>query len=87
MATFKRAVYSDYAANQLFRSARENKGLSQKQLASKIGYSNSQIVSNWERGVVAVPTTRAKQLCKVLGVSVSTAKRAFVSDYEKTLSF
>lgn len=76
--------------NELFTKARARAGFSQKELARKVGYANSQVISNWERGVLGVPETRVERLCKALGVSPKTAYEAMVKDFAtriKTTAF
>lgn len=48
--------------------AREVKGLTQKELAGKLGISSAQLISNWERGICAPPIKKIQPLSKILGV-------------------
>lgn len=53
----------------LIRSSRQAAGLSQKQLADELGYTSSQFVSNWERGVSSPPFDKLEELCDLLKIS------------------
>jgi transcriptional regulator with XRE-family HTH domain len=53
---------------RLIKSYREEANLAQKDIAQKLGYSNAQFISNWERGLSCVPDKTVKKLCAVLGM-------------------
>ena len=44
-------------------------GLSQKEVASVLGYKSSQFVSNWERGLSSPPLGTFRELCKLYRTS------------------
>lgn len=48
--------------------AREMKGLTQKELAKKLGIVSAQLISNWERGLCAPPLKKLQPLTSILGV-------------------
>lgn len=48
--------------------AREDKGLTQKQLADKLGIASAQLISNWERGLCAPPLKKLNSLSNALGI-------------------
>lgn len=48
--------------------AREMKGLTQKELADKLGIASAQLISNWERGLCAPPIKKIQKLSKILDV-------------------
>lgn len=50
---------------QFIKSARESVGLSQRELAEKLGYSTGQFISNMERGLCSLPLNKMKKLCKL----------------------
>lgn len=52
------------------RECRMRSGLSQMQVARKLGYGTAQFISNWERGVSEPPLKALKILAKVYSVSV-----------------
>ena len=48
--------------------AREMKGLTQKELAAKLGIASAQLISNWERGLCAPPIKKISTLASVLDI-------------------
>lgn len=52
------------------RESRMRAGLSQAQVARKLGYGTAQFISNWERGVSEPPLKALKVLAKIYSVSV-----------------
>lgn len=48
--------------------AREKKGLTQKELASKLGIVSAQLISNWERGLCTPPIKKISKLSKILSI-------------------
>lgn len=59
-----------YEIGKRIREYREERGMSQKELADKIGVSNSR-VSNWEQGINRPDADILADLCRVLKVSPS----------------
>ena len=54
----------------VFLSAkREATGLSQKEVADRLGYATSQFVSNWERGQAQPPVDILRKLCAIYKIS------------------
>lgn len=47
------------------KKSRENLGLSQTFVSSKLGYSSPQFVSNWERGLSHPPVKSLKKIAKL----------------------
>ncbi len=67
----EKAVWSvKYEIGSRIRRYREARGLSQKQLAARLGVSNSR-VSNWEQGVNRPDADILAALCTALEVSPS----------------
>jgi transcriptional regulator with XRE-family HTH domain len=54
---------------KFLKDKREIAGLSQKQVADKLGYSTPQFVSNWERGVSSPPLKTLKKIGELYHVS------------------
>jgi transcriptional regulator with XRE-family HTH domain len=52
------------------KGARKGAGLTQKELADKLGFSHSD-VSKWEKGNKHPPISSAAPICEVLGVSAN----------------
>lgn len=59
-----------YEIGKRIREFREDRGMSQKELADKIDVSNSR-VSNWEQGINRPDADILADLCRVLKVSPS----------------
>lgn len=51
-----------------FRTVRESRGLTQRDIASVFDWSTAQFVSNWERGVSLPPSERLVELSSILRV-------------------
>ena len=62
--------------NNFIKSLRKQKGLTQQQLASALGYTSPQFVSNWERGVAFPPANIIGDLSGLLGVPQEELTRA-----------
>lgn len=54
---------------KFLKERREKAGLSQKDVADKLGYSTPQFVSNWERGVSTPPLKTLKKIGDMYSVS------------------
>ena len=65
----------------LLKKARIDAGLSQWDVAKRLGYSSSQIVSNWERDMQAPPINILKKLCQMYNVDVVEILDMFVENY------
>lgn len=50
------------------RTHREQSGISQAEVAKKLGYSTPQFISNWERGLSAPPFNAFKKLATIYKV-------------------
>ncbi|MES3039065.1 MAG: helix-turn-helix transcriptional regulator [Bdellovibrionota bacterium] len=56
---------------EFLKNKREDAGLSQSEVARKLGYSSPQFVSNWERGLSSPPISSAKELCRIYKVPMT----------------
>lgn len=54
---------------EFLKNRRVQKGLTQSAVAEKLGYTTSQFISNWERGISSPPMKTLKKLSKMYGVS------------------
>lgn len=54
------------------KERRLRKGISQAELAERLGYASPQFVSDWERGVSSPPIKKLPEISKELGVSMNT---------------
>jgi len=61
--------------------ARQTQGMTQADVAKKLGYSSAQYISNWERGAAAPPTSQLAKICEILGLK----QRAFIAEYSNVL--
>ena len=55
--------------SKLLKSSRQKANLSQIEVANHLGYSTSQFISNWERGLSSPPLEVVKKLAKFYGIS------------------
>ena len=53
----------------LLKTARIESGLTQLEIAKKLGYSSSQFVSNWERGEALPPMDHFPKLASLLNIT------------------
>jgi transcriptional regulator with XRE-family HTH domain len=65
--------------------ARKDAGLSQWEVAKKLGYSSSQIVSNWERAMQSPPLNNLKKLCDLYSLNAEEVADLFVEQYREEL--
>lgn len=66
-------------------SVRDDKNLTQEQLAVVLGYKNGQFISNVERGLSSISAKAIPVLWDKLGVSKLRVVNAMVKDYEANL--
>ena len=59
---------------------RKSSGLTQKELALKLGYISPQFVSNWERGLSAPPIGSLKKIASILNTSADDLFSIFLED-------
>lgn len=55
--------------HQYLQDKRLSAGLTQAEVAAELGYSSSQFISNWERGLSAPPISVIAKLSSLYGVS------------------
>ncbi len=67
---------------QFLKEKRSTSGLSQKDVATKLGYSTSQFISNWERGISQPPIHTLRTLAQMYNV---TADQMFNVLLENTM--
>lgn len=56
---------------KVIREKRLKKGLTQAELAAKMGYSTPSAVTMWENGERRVPSDKLPELAKALGCSIN----------------
>jgi transcriptional regulator with XRE-family HTH domain len=59
---------SFYELGQYLRAKRLKQGISQVEVAKKLGYS-SQFIANWERGVSSPPVHALKKIIDIYGIN------------------
>jgi transcriptional regulator with XRE-family HTH domain len=64
----KKKLPRNYLVGEFLQKKRQESGLSQGDLAAKLGYSTSQFVSNWERGLCSAPFSIMSKLVKLLRI-------------------
>ena len=67
------------------KEKRTNVGLTQSQVAEKLGYSSPQFISNWERGLANPPVFVLRDLTKMYKVSADEMFKLLLSEVEKDL--
>jgi len=76
------------SVSELIKVLRQKHGLTQIDVAERLGYSNAQSVSNWERGIQTPPIDFVPKLCKILKISKEEYKEVLIKAYkEKTESY
>lgn len=68
------------------RQMRVNAGLTQKYVAGELGYSTSQFISNFERGLVLPPLKKMKVLIRLYNLSVPEFIRLVVEAERKRMT-
>lgn len=69
---------------EYLREKRLQKNLGQADVAKKLGYSSSQFVSNFERGLCSPPLPKIKILMQLYGISLNEMTKILL-DFEKQL--
>ncbi|MBC7421649.1 MAG: helix-turn-helix transcriptional regulator [Bdellovibrio sp.] len=59
---------NDNKLASFLKEKRSQSGLSQKDVATKLGYSTSQFISNWERGISQPPIHTLRTLAQMYNV-------------------
>lgn len=53
------------------RTLRKSIGITQQQLAEKVGYNNRSMITHIEKGIINLPETKIREIAKALNVSLS----------------
>lgn len=69
----------------LIRNYRQDKEMTQLDLAKKLGYDSTQFISLFERGVSKVPHNILGQLIVILGIPEKMVLQILIKDYETSL--
>lgn len=57
---------------EFLKQKRTDAGLTQAEVATRLGYSSSQFISNWERGLASPPVATLRELTKMYKVPADT---------------
>jgi transcriptional regulator with XRE-family HTH domain len=66
-----------------FKRKREENGLTQLEVSRALGYTSSQYISNFERGLCTPPMKKLKQLVKLFRLDENEVLRMLVEQYEE----
>lgn len=67
---------------EFIKEQREKKGIKQKDLCRRLGYSSGQFCSNWERRMSYPPLKKANRICDILGIDKKKYKALLVEEYK-----
>ncbi|MGZ3713502.1 MAG: helix-turn-helix domain-containing protein [Bdellovibrionota bacterium] len=70
---------------EFLQSKRVKAGLSQGDVASKLGYSSPQFISNFERGLCAPPLNKLKMLVQLYDLSGEEVLKLMMKENERHL--
>lgn len=73
------------ALGTLIRNYRQDKEMTQLDLAKKLGYDSTQFISLFERGVSKVPHHTLGKLIVILGIPEKLVLQILIEDYETSL--
>ncbi len=69
--------------SKFLKEHREKSGLTQSELADKLGYTNAQFVSNWERGLSAPPPKTISELVQILDLNQNALMKIILDDQKE----
>lgn len=75
-----------FELGQYLREMRVSSGLTQAELAEKLGDVHTQFVSNWERGLCAPPNHCFQKLIDLLDLNRDKLVKVMVADSKKIIS-
>ena len=67
---------------EMIKNAREDKGLEQKELAFRLGYSDASTLNKVEKGLQGMPADRLAKLCRILDLPYDFLMGEMVVEYE-----
>lgn len=70
---------------ELLKEQRVKAGLSQVELAKKIGYRDAQVISAWERGCNKVPVKKIYTLAHVFKIPLNEMVNMFLEDMRQEI--
>jgi len=78
-------VKSKSHLSQFLKKKRMEAGLTQSEVASELGYSSPQFISNWERGLANPPVFILRNLTKLYKVPADEMFNKLLSEVERDL--
>lgn len=75
-----------FELGQYLREKRVNAGITQAELATKLGNVHTQFVSNWERGMCAPPNHCFQKLITVLDLNRDKLVKVMLADSKKVIA-
>ncbi len=73
------------AIGEFLRKKRKDCGLSQQQVASELGYTVAQYISNWERGLCLPPMNALKSICSLYNISQQHITKMLLAETRKAI--
>lgn len=70
----------------MLKDRRIKRGLSQKEVSDELGYSSSQFISNWERGLCSPPLEALGALTKLYNIRRSELIDFMVNSYRQLIT-
>ncbi len=70
---------------KLFKSNREKNGITQRQASERLGYSSPQFVSNFERGLCALPLKKIKVLIELYEMDANNVANIIIDFQAKMI--
>lgn len=70
----------------LVKTKRQQKGITQRELSEKLGYSSPQYISNFERGICGLSPKKFKTVSKMLGIPAKQLVEISAQEYAKRIS-
>lgn len=70
---------------RLLKNKREKLGMSQSEVAEKVGVTSGQFISNIERALCSVPIRKIYDVCKTLDIPKEQIKYAYIEDMSRTI--
>ncbi len=67
--------------SRLIKTRREEKGVTQNELAKKIGYAHAQFISNFERGYSPLPLKKLYKIRKILSIDEIKLEETLIEDF------
>lgn len=84
-ATSPKFIPETLKFHQYFSDLVDNSPLTQREIASELGYANPNIITMFKQGLTKVPVERVPKLAEILGADPKYALRVALADYSPAL--